>query len=36
MNDRMLCCNFQPLATAGEQAGNADVTWNSRFVADAD
>lgn len=36
MNNTMLCCNFQSLATAGEQPGNADVTWNSRFVADAD
>jgi len=36
MNNMMLCYNFQPLATAGEQPGNADVTGNSRFVADAD
>lgn len=36
MNDRILCCNSQSLATTGEQPGNADVTWNSRFVADVD
>lgn len=36
MNSRAFCCDFRLLAIVGEQSGNADVTWNSRFVADAD